>query len=238
MVDIASIGVNAIIDKACRKKIKLGLSVLFLTISVVTAVWFAFPGLQCILTPFLIPAVLLFSTLSAGYYMFLFSYNKRSVIENVLGMTEPTESVKRRHCQEKIQNLLAEVRSTTKEKFCNVLVDLCFEDRSEAHKLALYIKEIDNIVSSITNTNLLDHFDQFFTIIEVSDSRSRSALIEFARTCKRINETLQQSAQRPLGTQAALCLEESLPGRMIQPTGAVNYSGIGFCTVSSFLSRG
>lgn len=236
MIDIASVGVNTIVNQTYRKKIQLGLSALFLIVSAATTAWFVFPESQYILTPFLLPAIFLLSTLSTGYYMFLFGCNKKSVVENVLGMIEPAESVKRIHCQERIQNLLAEVRSTTKEKFCNVLVDLCFENRNEAHKLALYVKEIDDIVSSITNKDLLDYFDQFFTIVEVSDNRNRGSLVEFARTCKKINDTLPYSTQKFLAVQAKLCPEGLLPGGMVKPTEVINYLGIGSYTVNSFLS--
>ncbi|WP_265043585.1 hypothetical protein [Wolbachia endosymbiont (group A) of Scambus nigricans] len=43
------------------------------------------------------------------------------------------------------------------------------------------MKEIDDIVSSIKNKDLLDHFDQFFTITEVSNKKNRSELMNLAR---------------------------------------------------------
>ncbi|MDE5061405.1 MULTISPECIES: hypothetical protein [Wolbachia] len=84
--------------------------------------------------------------------------------------------------------MLAETRDITKNKFCNVLINLCFEDRSKAHKLALYVKDIDNIVSSIKDKDLLNHFDQIFTITEVSNKHSRNELINRARTYRTISE--------------------------------------------------
>lgn len=83
----------------------------------------------------------------------------------------------------------------------NELVDLCFEDRSKAHKLALYVKEIDDIVSSIKNKDLLDHFDQFFTITEVSDKKNRSELMNLARAHKMISEEDPDKIQNFLATQ-------------------------------------
>ncbi len=171
MIDIASIGVSTVIDQNYRRKAQLCLSGLFVTVSIATVTWFIFPASQNVLAPFLLPAMFLLFTLSMGYYMFIFSCEEKSLVKNVLGMVEPAESVKRVHCQENIKSLLAEVRSTTKDRFRNVLVNLCFEDRSKAHKLALYVKEIDDIVSSIKNKDLLDHFDQFFTITEVSNKK-------------------------------------------------------------------
>lgn len=61
------------------------------------------------------------------------------------------ESFKRVRCQDGIEFLLAETRDIIKSKFCNIS---CFEDRSKAHKLALHVKEIDDIVSSIKNKDL------------------------------------------------------------------------------------
>ncbi|WP_353286193.1 hypothetical protein [Wolbachia endosymbiont (group A) of Crataerina pallida] len=90
---------------------------------------------------------------------------------------------------------------TTKDRFRNVLVNLCFEDRSKAHKLALYVKEIDDIVSSIKNKDLLDHFDQFFTITEVSNKKNRSELMNLARAYKMISEEDPDKIQDFLATQ-------------------------------------
>ncbi|WP_423348979.1 hypothetical protein [Wolbachia sp. wLmal] len=126
--------------------------------------------------------------------MFIFSCEEKSLVKNVLGMVEPAESVKRVHCQENIKSLLAEVRSTTKDRFRNVLVNLCFEDRSKAHKLALYVKEIDD-------KGLLDHFDQFFTITEVSNKKNRSELMNLARAYKMISEEDPDKIQDFLATQ-------------------------------------
>ncbi|WCR57762.1 hypothetical protein [Wolbachia endosymbiont of Ctenocephalides felis wCfeJ] len=133
--------------------------------------------------------------------MFLFGCEKKSLVNNVLGITDPAESVKRVNCQKKIETLLAEVRDTTRKRFCNELVDLCFEDRSKAHKLALYIKEIDGIVSLITNKDLLNHFDQFFTITEVSNKKNRGNLINLARAYKVIYEEHSDKIQDFLATQ-------------------------------------
>ncbi|WP_264736272.1 hypothetical protein [Wolbachia endosymbiont (group A) of Rhinocyllus conicus] len=201
MVDVASIGVNAVIDHKYRKRAQLTLLGLFLVVSAATAVWFIFPVSQNVLVPFLLPAVFLFFTLSMGYYMFIFSCEKKSLVKNVLGMVEPAESVKRVHCQENIKSLLAEVRSTTRDRFCNALVNLCFEDRSKAHKLALSVKDIDDIVSSIKNKDLLDHFDQFFTTTEVSNKKSRSELMDSARAYKIISEEDPNEIQNFLATQ-------------------------------------
>ncbi|WP_264703555.1 MULTISPECIES: hypothetical protein [unclassified Wolbachia] len=82
-----------------------------------------------------------------------------------------------------------------------MLVNLCFEDRSKAHKLALYVKEIDDIVSSIKNKDLLDHFDQFFTITEVSNKKNRSELMNLARAYKMISEEDPDKIQDFLATQ-------------------------------------
>lgn len=70
-----------------------------------------------------------------GYYTFLFGCEKKSVVENVLGMVEPAESVKRVYCQDGIEFLLAETRDITKNKFCKVLINLCFENRSKGTNL-------------------------------------------------------------------------------------------------------
>lgn len=153
-----------------------------------------------------------------GYYTFLFDCDKKSVVNNVIGITEPAESVKRVHCQEKIQSLLGKVRNTTRDKFCNMLIDLCFEDRKEAHKLALYVKEIEDIISQITNEDLLDYFDQFFTIIEISDNKSRCKLIEFARVCREISETVQNSEQKSVAMQVKLHNEGHLCGFVPKPS--------------------
>ncbi|MDV6248727.1 hypothetical protein [Wolbachia endosymbiont of Zaprionus taronus] len=201
MIDIASIGVSTVIDQNYRRKAQLCLSGLFVTVSIATVTWFIFPASQNVLAPFLLPAMFLLFTLSMGYYMFIFSCEEKSLVKNVLGMVEPDESVKRVHCQENIKSLLAEVRSTTKDRFRNVLVNLCFEDPSKAHKLALYVKEIDDIVSSIKNKDLLDHFDQFFTITEVSNKKNRSELMNLARAYKMISEEDPDKIQDFLATQ-------------------------------------
>lgn len=86
MIDVAFIGVNTVINNRYRRKIQLVMSGLFLAVSAATAVWFIFPELQNVLAPFLLPAIFLFLTLSMGYYTFLFGYEKKSVVENVLGI--------------------------------------------------------------------------------------------------------------------------------------------------------
>ncbi|WP_237342881.1 hypothetical protein [Wolbachia endosymbiont of Folsomia candida] len=226
MVDIVSIGVHSVIDQNYRRKVQLGLFGLFLAVSIATAVWFIFPASQSVLTPFLLPAIFLLFTLSMGYYTFLLGCDKKSVINNILGITEPAESVKRVHCQEKIQSLLGEVRSITRDKFCDTLVDLCFEDRKEAHKLALYVKEIEGIISTITNEDLLCYFDQFFTMIEISDNRGRGALVEFARECRKISEIVPNFAQKFVAMQAKFHPEGYLCGWLPKPAEIVGYGAL------------
>jgi hypothetical protein len=237
MIDIVSIGVNAIIDKKYKRRLQLGLFVVFLAVSAATSVWFIFPASQSVLAPFLLPAIWLLFTLSMGYYIFLLGHDTKSAINNVLGITEPAESVKRLHCQEKIQSLLAEVRSTTKDKFCKVLIDFCFENREKAHELALYVKEIDNIISPITNKDLLDYFDQFFTITEIRDNKSRGELIEFARTCKKINDIVPESAQKFTAMQAKSHPEGYLCGWIPKPVEIIDCSPMISSNVNSMLSQ-
>ncbi len=201
MVDVAFIGVNTVIDNGYRRKIKLVMSGLFLAVSAATAVWFIFPESQNVLAPFLLPAIFLLLTLSMGYYTFLFDCEKKSVIENVLGMVEPAESVKRVRCQEEIKFLLAKTRDITENKFCDELINLCFEDRSKVHKLALYVRDIDSIASSIKDEDLLNHFDQFFTITEVSNKNSRNELINRARIYRAISEKPKDEIQSFLANQ-------------------------------------
>ncbi|WP_341813254.1 hypothetical protein [Wolbachia endosymbiont (group B) of Germaria angustata] len=212
MVDVAFIGINTVIDNGYRRKIKLVMSGLFLAVSAATAVWFIFPGSQNVLAPFLLPAIFLLLTLSMGYYTFLFGCEKKYVVENVLGMVEPAESVKRVRCQDEIESLLAETRDITKSKFCNVLINLCFEDRSKAHKLALYVRDIDSVASSIKDEDLLNHFDQFFTITEASNKNIRNELINRARIYRTISEKPKNEIQSFLDNQ-----KESLSYEIMSP---------------------
>ncbi|MDE5056707.1 hypothetical protein OZD68_03840 [Wolbachia endosymbiont of Drosophila bicornuta] len=50
-------------------------------------------------------------------------------------------------------------------------------------------------MSSIKNKDLLDHFDQFFTITEVSNKKNRSELMNLARAYKMISEEDQDKIQ-------------------------------------------
>ncbi|UIP92440.1 hypothetical protein JSQ73_004540 [Wolbachia endosymbiont of Anopheles demeilloni] len=122
------------------------------------------------------------------------------------------ESVKRVHCQDGIEFLLAETRDITKNKFCKVLINLCFEDRSKAHKLALYVRDIDSVASSIKDEDLLNHFDQFFTINEVSYKNSRNELINRARIYRTISEKPKNEIQSFLANQ-----KESLSYEITSP---------------------
>lgn len=212
MVDVAFVGVNTVIDNGYRRKIKFVMSGLFLAVSAATAVWFIFPESQNVLAPFLLPSIFLLLTLSMGYYTFLFGCEKKSVVENVLGTVEPAESVKRVRCQDGIEFLLAETRDITKNKFCKALINLCFDDRSKAHKLALYVRDIDSIASSIKDEDLLNHFDQFFTITEVSNKNSRNELINRARIYRTISEKPKNEIQSFLANQ-----KESLSYEITSP---------------------
>lgn len=115
-------------------------------------------------------------------------------------------------CQDEIESLLAKTRDITKNKFCNILINLCFEDRIKAHKLALYVKDIDDIASLIKNEDLLSHFDQFFTITEVSNKNSRNELINRARIYRTISEKPKNEIQSFLANQ-----KESLSYEITSP---------------------
>lgn len=122
------------------------------------------------------------------------------------------ESVKRVRCQDEIESLLMEARDITKNKFCKVLINLCFEDRSKAHKLALYVKDIDSVASLIKDEDMLHYFDQIFTITEVSNKNSRNELINRARIYRTISEKPKDEIQSFLANQ-----KESLSYEITSP---------------------
>lgn len=88
----------------------------------------------------------------------------------------------------------------------------CFENRNKTHKLALYVRDIDSVASSIKDEDLLNHFDQFFTITEVTNKNSRNELINRTRIYRTISEKPKNEIQSFLANQ-----KESLSYEITSP---------------------
>lgn len=140
-----------------------------------------------------------------------------------LVLINPKQAYRVATCIRRTYNKFNEIRPHIRNKFFDSIIELAYTDRDDALVLATVVKEIDDIVSGITNKDLLDYFDQFFTFTETQHVHERTKVIEFARACKRIHDVMPINLQKISAVQAKLRPEGILPGGIIKPTEVVSY---------------
>ncbi|APR98450.1 hypothetical protein [Wolbachia endosymbiont of Folsomia candida] len=89
---------------------------------------------------------------------------------------------------DEVNDLFNEIRPPIRDKFFDPIIQLAYTNRGDALIIATVVKEIDQIVSCITNKELIDHFDESFTFTEIQSIYERSKVIGFAKKCKKISE--------------------------------------------------